>query len=1001
MIRSGANAGLAVVLWAVGASGLGCQAESEPITLSFQPRIALSTSTVDFGTVPVGTSEIATILVENVGDRAVRLEAVRPGPAFDGAAYRVDFDVQTIQPRRSAVVQFTFTPPDARTFRAQVSVETDSAGAESVTLLGSGESSGLRVEPTQLDFGNVRLDSERTLELQVRNVSDSRMEVFLTPASAGFDRCGENPTPFCGLWDDPGLSFERAVPLEPGQRRTLRVSYQPTRAGQTAQEGFVLSHCPQRTCERRVTAVGTGVESGFVCDQDGLDLGPANPGFCVRRELTCRNDANLPVSVRTASLEPTPSRPETDEFSVQAALPVVLGPTFSDRPGSQVPVTSIEVEFCPEDEGPAWATLVLDVDEGTQTSTLSDYRIQLKARGGGPNLVAVEPFLDFGSTGLVAPYTRQVVLENRGTEPLVIDDIVFDAQATGAFGSDDARADRVPPGGRKVVDLTFSPQTVDVYRSTVVVHSNDPDTPVLEIPLRGLGVNVVSCDVDVSEPALDFATVGVGRTVSRSLLIANRSSLVPCLVHGISWASVDDQRGPFQLDSPMKGEFVPPGEARAIRIDFEAQAPGDYRAELRVALADQNQPLRTLELRAQAVVDSTLLVAPNVLDFGTVSTGCRTHRRGVTVYDRENRSFTLRDIRKLESLRDDAFEVVRTGPRSFDVFFGADEASDHGSAIWLEVEYGSGDVETVIVSLEGRTDPDAREIETFEQVGYGEVDVLFVVDDSGCMADEQVAMAVNIQAFLSFVHAQAVDYHLGVTNTELNRFLGYLRPLEEPASNRIVTRDSAPSPGEAIFPSFLLGASGGSERVLESAERALSRPLVDGHNQGFLRKDALLSIVTVTDEPEQSTTQPLDYYLSFLRSLKGFRNLDQVVVSSITGTPTGCSGPGGSAAPDSRLPALARATGGYEGSICTSDWNDLMADLAMPTVGFRHRFFLRHQPQEETLQVWVDDRRLDRRSASGVRQWWFDRSTNALEFPPLTVPEAGQKVRVEYTPRCP
>jgi len=71
------------------------------------------------------------------------------------------------------------------------------------------------------------------------------------------------------------------------------------------------------------------------------------------------------------------------------------------------------------------------------------------------------------------------------------------------------------------------------------------------------------------------------------------------------------------------------------------------------------------------------------------------------------------------------------------------------------------------------------------------------------------------------------------------------------------------------------------EQPYEAARRALSPPLVDhaddprtpepdDGNLGFLRPDADLAIIFVTDEPDQSTSHGLtpSGYISFFRSLK-------------------------------------------------------------------------------------------------------------------------------------
>ena len=59
-------------------------------------------------------------------------------------------------------------------------------------------------------------------------------------------------------------------------------------------------------------------------------------------------------------------------------------------------------------------------------------------------------------------------------------------------------------------------------------------------------------------------------------------------------------------------------------------------------------------------------------------------------------------------------------------------------------------------------------------------------------------------------------------------------------------------------------------------------------NAGFLREDAKLYIICISDEQDQSRGNP-DFYVDFFSSIKGYHNTEMLKVSAIVGdAPNGC-----------------------------------------------------------------------------------------------------------------
>ena len=158
------------------------------------------------------------------------------------------------------------------------------------------------------------------------------------------------------------------------------------------------------------------------------------------------------------------------------------------------------------------------------------------------------------------------------------------------------------------------------------------------------------------------------------------------------------------------------------------------------------------------------------------------------------------------------------------------------------------------------------------------MDIVFIVDDSGSMAEEQSNLAANFPKFVGVLEAYKtksgakLDYRLAVTTT--GRDLKYTLnpgppfpaiPSQEKGDNGAFREgkscggtkrwvDKGDPGGAATFTCRAkTGTSGPSiEMPLYALKLALNERVADGTNAGFLRPDALLAVVVLTDEDDCS-----------------------------------------------------------------------------------------------------------------------------------------------------
>jgi hypothetical protein len=168
------------------------------------------------------------------------------------------------------------------------------------------------------------------------------------------------------------------------------------------------------------------------------------------------------------------------------------------------------------------------------------------------------------------------------------------------------------------------------------------------------------------------------------------------------------------------------------------------------------------------------------------------------------------------------------------------------------------------------------------------VDVLFVIDNSGSMADEQEALASSIlPSFYGIVEQAGASVHVAVVSTNVGAgghlvtgcvadgddgaFQSQPRAVCDPPDGQFIrdllladgtrAKNYTGTFGEVFSCIARLGSEGcGFEQPLESMRRALdgSNP----QNQGFLRPDALLHVIVIADEDDCSAHDPTIFDLA-------------------------------------------------------------------------------------------------------------------------------------------
>ncbi|MEO0601985.1 MAG: hypothetical protein AAF211_11155 [Myxococcota bacterium] len=283
--------------------------------------------------------------------------------------------------------------------------------------------------------------------------------------------------------------------------------------------------------------------------------------------------------------------------------------------------------------------------------------------------------------------------------------------------------------------------------------------------------------------------------------------------------------------------------------------------------------------------------------------------------------------------------------------------------------------------------PEPREhADRYVQESAPRSDVLFVVDNSESMEDEQEALATNFPAFLDWFEASEVDYHIGVISTDMDdpQQSGLLR---ESGGVRWI-EPTTPDAATILAEMTRLGIAGSSdERGREAAYTALE--LRGAANDGFRRDDAFLNIIVVSDEDDQSGDDriSLPEFTDYLQDLQ--TETLRTTFSAVVGPFSRAEAQACEVTPGFEYLEVTTAVGGVAWSICEADWLPLINDLGFVTIGLRRTFRLTYTPDPTTIEVAVD--------AEPVSEdaWTHEPDANVVTFlgdPPPT----GSEVVIRY-----
>jgi hypothetical protein len=398
-------------------------------------------------------------------------------------------------------------------------------------------------------------------------------------------------------------------------------------------------------------------------------------------------------------------------------------------------------------------------------------------------------------------------------------------------------------------------------------------------------------------------------------------------------------------------------------------------------------------------LDPDIRVSPDPIDFGGLPKDCPAEPIEVTVTNIGLDPLTVSDIQ---------FDGSGTSAFSH-TWDGAEFTLDYGDSTTFEVNFTPAawidyDIDLVFTSND-QEDPelpvdtlgtgaeDTSYEQTFTQDYFDEVDVMWVVDNSCSMDEALEQVRDNFAAFVAEFSELELDYHLAVITTDMDNPSHSGR-----IQGAIITQDSADP--EAEFMTYVdQGSSGsGSERGFDSTKAALTEPIVSADNAGFIRDDAALAVIIVTDENDSSSMSTTSFvsWFSGLKSDPEMLSFSAICGDRMTGCSSGdvWSGSFIQATGGDKYIDASEDTDGIFTSICTENYDEALQHLSLTAAGMTVSFILDYEPSSlADVVVTVEGNSIANDSGNG---WTYLADTNSIVFHGTAIPGPSETVYVSY-----
>jgi hypothetical protein len=540
------------------------------------PQISLSSTSVQFGTVGIGSTSNLNLSISNTGSADLTVSVV----SLTGAEFSVSgiTTPKTISAGQSAPVALSFQPKVGGAAAATLSITSNDPAnpTSTVALTGTGSTATfgqLQANPSSVSFGNVSTGSNATKPIILTNTGTAAVQISSIAATGTGFTVNGIAVPFT---------------LNAAATSTLNAVFTPTTGGSATGSVTVTSNATNSPY--LISLTGTGAQPGLSIAPASFAYGSVADGQTKSQTFTLTNTGSATLTISQLSIS-----------GAGYSLNGLTTPSTIAAGGS----ATFNAVFAPTTAGSLPGTVTISSNAPGSPST-----VVLSGTGtAGTVVLSANPTsLAFGNINAGATSSKSVTLTNNGTGNVTISQVTVSAKDVSTSGVPTPVT--LSPGQSQTMTVAFAPTAAETVAGNITVTNTQGTNTVVAVSGTGL-----QAAIGLTPSSANLGNVTVGLTNSQTIQIHNTGTGVLTITQANVTGSGFSATG---LTLPLS---INPGQTSTFNAQYQPSIAGAASGSITIVSNAPTSP-SVLALTGTGVAATQILsVSTNTLTFGNVSTG--------------------------------------------------------------------------------------------------------------------------------------------------------------------------------------------------------------------------------------------------------------------------------------------------------------------------------------------------------------------------------------------
>ncbi len=581
----GGSSPVAVSLWATAVSGT-------------QPKLSVSPTSLNFGTVSTGTKGSANLTLSNLGSSDLTISLI----SLTGAEFGIGgiTTPKTISAGQSVQATLRFSPTTSGSVSGSLAITSNDPNNATMTvpLSGTGSTSAvgqLSANPTSVSFGTVATGSSTIRQIAITNTGNAAVKISSIAARGTAFSVSGLTTP---------------ATLNASQTATLTAKFGPTTAG--SQTGSVTVSSDASNPTLTIAFSGTAAQAGLSVSPTSFNFGSVVNGQTKSQTFTLTNTGTATLTI--GQISESGAGFSVSGLSTPASLGAGQSATFS-------------VLFAPTSAGTLSGAVTISSNAPNSPTTIG---LSGSGVAATVTMTATPTSLSFSSVNVGGSNSKSVTIANTGNTSLTISQVTVNAKDFSAGGITTPK--NLAAGQTATLNVTFKPLSSEQVTGNVTVTNSQGSSNIIAV--SGTGVQP---GLTITPSSVSFGSVPTGSSNSQTIQLSNNGTATL----SVSQASVTGAG--FSISTLALPLSLNPGQSSTFNADFAPSAAGSVTGSISVVSNAPGSPA-TIALSGSGVASTlTLSFSSTTLSFGSLNVGTSSTKT-ITVTNAGNANVTISTI---------------------------------------------------------------------------------------------------------------------------------------------------------------------------------------------------------------------------------------------------------------------------------------------------------------------------------------------------------------------